>query len=520
MSAPTRPETTSARSNPGGTGSGGVARPRKSGLRRRLDNLSLRWQARLDGAAADRVVPWVSAFVLFVVLASLALAQARSLETGEDLGTYAQATWLINRGEAPVSTITGLDLFAEQASIGFYPVAWLAGLLPVVPTLLVVQAAALAVGVVPLWRLARRVANLRVGAAFTLVVAYSLYPALHDLDLADFHQAALAVPALLGAALFGLERRWLAFAACCVAVLVCRADYGLVVAGLGLLLVIEGERRAGAITAAAALVWTTVALQVIQPGLAEGAFVHANAFAEYGDSPLGVAWGMLVHPLQVLGDITSEQNFTLVVVLLAPVFFLPVLAPRYLLPAIPLECLYLVANASDERAAEPEHAVPMIAFVFVATVFALSRIGRPSVERVVVDRRVLGALLLASAVFFVQEADSSPYRDPLTWGAQDGADAARREAADLVPDDAAVRASPSMLVLVAERQQIELLDAPPNPHVRRAAEGVDVILFDEESAPQWGEEGRRRFSEGLAELGFVRRFNQDGIQVYERAGEA
>lgn len=147
MSAPTRPDTTSPRSGSGGA-AGAATRPRKSSLRRRLDNLSLRWQARLDGAAADRVVPWVSAFVLFVVLASLALAQARSLETGEDLGTYAQATWLINRGEAPVSTITGLDLFAEQASIGFYPVAWLAGILPVVPTLLVVQAAALGIGVV------------------------------------------------------------------------------------------------------------------------------------------------------------------------------------------------------------------------------------------------------------------------------------------------------------------------------------------------------------------------------------
>ena len=490
-------------------------RARRGGLRRRLDNVSLRWQARLDSAWADRVVPWAASGVFFLVLASLALAQAQALQTGQDLGTYAQSAWLINRGEAPVSTITDLDLFAEQAGIGFYLVAWLTKVLPTIPTLLVVQSAALAVGMVPLWRLARRVAHLRVGAAGALLVAYALYPALQDLNLADYHQASLAVPALRGAALFGLEGRWLPFGLCCAAAMACRADYGLVVIGLGALLALEGRRRAGAVTAGVALVWTVVALQAVQPNLADGAFVHADAFAAYGTTPIGVAWGMFTSPLQVLGDIFSEENFRLLVILLAPVFFLPVLAPRYLLPALPLEALYLVANASDDRAARPEHVVPMLAFVFVATVFALSRIGRPSIERVNVDRRVLGALMLASFVFFVQEADSSPYEDPWAWGA-DGADTARRDAAELIPDDAAVRASPSMLPLVAERERVEVLEVAPNPHVRRAAADVDVIAFDELSAPEWGEEGRRRFVEGLAELGFERTFDDQGIQLYVR----
>jgi uncharacterized membrane protein len=492
-------------------------RARKDGFRRRFDNLVLRWQARLDSAWADRVVPWAAAGVFFLILASLALAQARALQTGQDLGTYAQAAWLINRGEAPVTTITDLDLFAEQAGVGFYLVAWLTKVLPTIPTLLVVQSAALAVGMVPLWRLARRVAHLRVGAAGALLVAYALYPALQDLNLADYHQASLAVPALLGAALFGLEGRWIPFGLCCAAAMVCRADYGLVIMGMGALLAIEGNRRAGLITAGVALFWTIVALQVIQPDLADGAFVHADAFASYGSTPLGVAWGMLTSPLEVLGDIFSEENFRLLVILLAPVFFLPVIAPRYLLPALPLEALYLVANASDERAARPEHVVPMLAFVFVATVFALSRIGRPSIERVNVDRRVLGALMLASLVFFVQEADSSPYQDPWAWGA-DASDTARRDAADLVPEDAAVRASPSMLPLVAEREDVEVLVVAANPHVRRAADGVDVIAFDEESAPDWGEEQRRLFVEGLAELGFARTFDEEGIQLYVRVG--
>ena len=49
-------------------------------FRRRVDNVILRWQGRLDCDQADRLAPWVFAVVLFIVLVLLALAQARSLD--------------------------------------------------------------------------------------------------------------------------------------------------------------------------------------------------------------------------------------------------------------------------------------------------------------------------------------------------------------------------------------------------------------------------------------------------------
>ena len=60
-------------------------------LRRRLENLSLRWQARLDSEWADRALPWLATLIMFVVLALLALARARSLEGTADLAAYSQA---------------------------------------------------------------------------------------------------------------------------------------------------------------------------------------------------------------------------------------------------------------------------------------------------------------------------------------------------------------------------------------------------------------------------------------------
>lgn len=496
-----------------------AARPpsRSAALHKRLDHLALRWQARLESDSADRIVPWVTAVVLFLVLGALALGRARSLEAGTDLAAYLQGTWLINHGDPPFVSLTGDHLLAEQAGFVFYPLAWLTRVVPAVPALLLTQAAALSVATVPLWHFARRVARLRGGAALTVLIAYALYPALHNINQADVHLATLALPLLLAAALFGLTDRWRPYAVCVVLVVLCRADYALVVAGLGGLLALEGRRRAGALSAAFGVGWALLALFVVQPYYARGAFVHESAFAAYGSSPLGVVGGMATHPFTVLGDLTAEGNFAILVLLLAPVLFLPVLAPRYLLPVLPLQALYLIANSSAARDPRVEQNVAITAFVFLATTMALSRIGTRTIDRVRVDRRVLGALLLAATVFFVRDSATSPYRAPWQLGGRDATDEARLEAVDRVEAGDAVRASPALLPLLAERPELFPLDAGSHPHVRRAsADDVDVVILDEEAATEWDDDDLRSFHDGMVALGFRRVFTSEGIQVYRR----
>ncbi len=96
------------------------------------------------------------------------------------------------------------------------------------------------------------------------------------------------------------------------------------------------------------------------------------------------------------------------------------------------------------------------------------------------------------------------------------ADQARLDAADLVPEGESVRASPALLPLWPSGEALYELDTTGNPHVRRAAEGVDAILLDAEAAPDWDDEDRRRFQEGLEELGFDEVFAEAGITLYER----
>jgi uncharacterized membrane protein len=488
--------------------------------RRRVEGLVLRWQARLDSEWSDRVLPWLVAAALFVLLAALSLATARSLDGTVDLVAYTQGAWLIREGAEPVITVAdGTHFLAQQAAFAFYPMVAFTYVLPIIPALLVLQAGALALAVVPLWRIARRLADLRVGATATLAFVYALYPVMHNLNLDGFHPEVVAVPGLLAAFYFSATRRWTLFAIFAVVVVSTRADLALAVAGLGGLAFFEGQRRAGAITMAAGLGWTVLAVWVLQPGFGDGSFPHLTEFAEFGDSPGSVLWGLVSQPVDVLSQIFSEQNFNLAVTLFAPVVFLPVLAPRYLIPVLPLQFLYLVADVPAE-VTFGQQTVAITAFVFIATAFALSRIGRRGVEKVIVDRRVLGALLLAGTVFFVRDAASSPYREPWEWGAQDAVDRSRIAAAELIPEEAAVRAAPSVLQVLAERELLYQLDTDERVNVASAVTSVDYVVFDEGGVPDWTAVQRQVFREGLRTSGFRVIHDVEGIVVFERANGA
>ncbi len=489
--------------------------------RKRLDYRLLRWQARFEGSGFNRTAPWVVAALLGVLHLLLALARSRELSQEASLASAMQTVWLIGEGFTPDASLLTHNYLFEQAGFLIYPVALLTMVFPTAVTLMTVQSLALALGVVPLWRLARQVAKLRIGSTLAIVVAYGAYSSIHAVNLAGFHLEALALPALIAAMVAGLRERWIRYGVMIALALSARADLGLVVAGMGITWWVRGQRRLAAITAVAGLTWSAVAILLIQPAFGGGDFPHVDVFADFGgDNPFSVLWGIVTDPPQFLRQLFSEANFRTLVSLLAPVLFLPVVAPRYLLPAVPLYSLYLVADVPEGDLPEAGQAIPITAFVFVALVFGLAKTGRVVVEKVNVDRRVIGALLFTSTVFFVQDAVTSPYERPWSWGRQDRIDAARFEAADLIPEDAVVRAAPKMLPLITERPGLFGLDLPNEPNgfdvalVDEAATGVNWLVFDRSEVSDWETLEVRQFCGRLAVSGWVPVLREAGVQVY------
>lgn len=486
-------------------------------FRRGFERWSLRFQARLDSPWADRVLPWLLAAVLFLLLAALSLSQYRSFDNGTELARYVQAAWKLGEGIDPGVGIDGRHFLAQQAAVGFIPLGWLLQFVPIGPSLLVLQSAFLALGVVPLWRIARNQADLRVGATLTLCFAYMFYPALHNINLADFHLEAVAPAALLGAIHFAKIGRWWRFGLLVVVVLSARADLSLAVVGLGILLALGGNRKAGLFTALAGVAWLVSAFALVEVFAGEGIYPHVDAFDRWGDTPWGSLWGLVKSPLEALEVLLSRQSFDQLVFLLAPLLFLPMVAPRYVLPIMPLEALYLLSNIGEDRFGNPEQDMAPMAFLFVAAAFALSQAGRIRGKRTLIDPRVLGAIVLTVSVFFVRDSISSPYQRPWAWSTRDVSDFALISAVDELPEDALVRASSSVLPQVAERRRAFVLDtADEFVRADAAAEGVNVIVLDLAQAPEWTITQVIDFSDRLNQLGFDQASAADNIFVYRR----
>ena len=486
-------------------------------FRRRFNSQMMRWQARLEAGWADRYLPWVGATALTLIYFTLAEARVRSLDAGTDLAGAAQGMWLISHGHAPDLTITGSHLLAQHLPIGMYPVAYLTRLVPAIPTLLMLQALGIALGVVPLWVIARNVAGLRVGAAVAISVAYGASPTLNNLNLADFHPGAIAVAPLLAAALFAFRSQWRLFALMSFLTVIWSAELGLVIAGLGVLIILMGARQVGTITILAGFAWTVIAVLILEPRYGSTGFIAPGAFKAYGSNAFSIAGGMLVHPHKVIGDLLDAENIRLIVALLAPLLFLPVLAPRYLVPALPLQALYLVADVPVRGNGSNEFGLPLTVFAFVAAIFALNRMGRRSIERVVVDRRVLIALVVGAIGFFCTDAVNSPYQRPWSWGREDVSDHARHEVADSLAESLPVRASPTMLPLLAERPAVYPLGVTPD--ARAATARVDRVVVTDQDV-QWTADQWQQFRGGMALQQFVLIYDRAGVKVYTRLSSA
>jgi hypothetical protein len=486
-----------------------IARRRNS----RLDWLLLRWQARLDAAWADRVVPWALAGLLFLVYFSIALARVDRLDTGSDLARAVQAAWLIGHFESPDTTIgTDVNYFGLGLPLAFVPIALLTRILPATGTILAAQSASLALGVVPIWLLARRAANLRVGAAGALVVAYALHPAVLDLSLADFHPMAMALTPLVAAAYAAERRRWRQLAVFCVLAVALSAELGLVVAMLGIILVLEGERRAGTVTGLLGLAWTVGSVLFVQHRLGSG-FVDVGAFDSYGDSGLEVLIEMLRNPFRPLADLVAQENLEVVVWILAPLLFVPLVSVRKLVPALPLQAMYFIADVPLTGPNGGGRVVPLLAFAFVAAPFGLARLGRRSLERVLVDHRLLLLLVTAAVAGLLTTSVIGPYGDG--WARDREGREEMRAILAAIPDDVSVRVPESLATEVAQRSRVEILDPDDDAPVTLTA-GVDALVVDEGTLDDLDPYDRFLLRRRIEERGFVLVERVEGLNLFVR----
>lgn len=252
-----------------------------------------------------------------------------------DLGYYVQLTWNLARGAGPYVSLPEMHAWGDHLSPIMYlfvPAFWLA---PGPGVLLVAQSIALALGGLAVFALAtQRLGDERPAAVFA--VLYLLNPSLHGINVRDFHSAALAIPLLLAAIYFAeAGRPWL-FATAVLLTLATREDAAIAVVGLGLWLAFT--RRCwmlGGVTTASALALLIADTRWIIPYFRGAPYPHLGRFAQLGHSVPEILETLVLHPWRVLTTVLTTSRLVYLGALLAPLAFLPLLAPGTLVGLVP-----------------------------------------------------------------------------------------------------------------------------------------------------------------------------------------
>lgn len=285
-----------------------------------------------------RPLLWTATGAFACGFSALAVLRDRAFAAGRfDLGNMTQAIWSTADGRFLEVT----DLSGEQISrlgahfdpilAAFAPLWWL---WPDPSFLLVVQAAAVALGAPAVFLLARRrLDSERAGLAFAL--AYLLYPPVQWLVVNEFHPVALATPLLLWAFWFLEDDRLIAFAIVAAAACLTKEHVGLLVAALGIWhWLSHGRRREGLGIAAGGVLVAVLAIAVVVPHYAPGGgSPFAARYESVGGSPGGIVRTAVTHPTRFADAAGERRDARYASQLVWPLALLPLLSPASLTAA-------------------------------------------------------------------------------------------------------------------------------------------------------------------------------------------
>jgi len=399
----------------------------------------------------ERVLPWLMSLVFAGLYATLSVAgferlQARSF----DLGIFEQAIRHYANLQAPIVDLEGAghNFLGDHWNPAIVVFAPFYRLFPTPVTLLVGQAVAIALAVVPITRAGMRHlgrwSGVAVGLAFGM--SYGIQAAVNF----DVHEVCLAVPLLAFSLEALLARRWTATVAWAAPLVLVKEDLGLTVATLGLVLVLMGARRWGLGLVAFGLTSFALTMTVLIPHFAAAGgtsrLSELSAQSGAGDSLLH---RILSLPLNV---VQSEPKATTVLLLLGVTAGLAMRSPLVIMVLPTLGWRFLSSNEFFWGQLF-HYDVVLMPIVFAALIDGAVRARRDGWRLVRWYARAAPTLALLVGVFLCTRY---PFRDlvnPATYQPSPRAQAAERILSK-IPDGATVETDLGLLGQLTHRTRV------------------------------------------------------------------
>src|SRR5438876_17911 len=295
---------------------------------------------------ARAVTAGVGAYALlmgFLVATRHAALQTPAL----DLGYYVQVVWSIAHGHGAYVTLPSMHAWGDHFSPVLYLLVPLGRLVPGGTVLVLAQTVVLCSGAVAVFvYAARRLHSVSDAArpAAALALLYLANPSLHGINIRDIHPQAFAVAFLVwAAAAFDAQRYgW------CVLALVLtlggREDAAIAVVGFGLWLALARRRWAlGAAVVAVSVLVLLVDLTWVMPYFRGSPYPHLDRYRHLGASVPEILVTLVARPWRWAPIVLTLPKLAYLAAMLAPLGFLPLLAPRSLAAAVPGRAMNLLS---------------------------------------------------------------------------------------------------------------------------------------------------------------------------------
>lgn len=340
---------------------------------------------------SSRRLVWLLIVVYLFTFGALSLGRHLSFESHAlDLATMSQTAWNTAHGRPLEYTplleeaTTAAPPIASRLTSGkleliFLVIAPFYRLRSDPALLILLQTLALGLSAWPLYLTLRRLLDAD-RPALVLTAAYLVYLPLHYVNVADFHPSAL-IPFFLSWAMYALTTgRVRLYIVAAGGALLCRVDAALVLAGLGILLLLREQWGWGGATLAAGVGWFLADFFVVVPW-AEAWYgpdplgLVSQRFGQYGSGPIEIVVGMAGRPIEVLGLLTEREKIQTGFDLMMPLGGLPLVAPLWLLPILPLAFVNLLADSAWQGTVQAHYFAPILPFLFVAAGIAIRRIS-------------------------------------------------------------------------------------------------------------------------------------------------
>ncbi len=337
------------------------------------------WDHKLFTQQAPKAVLGVAIAAYIAVLCTLSLIKHANLHTHNDLAIHAQVIWNTGQGRLFETTLLEdrpTNYLGHHFSPALVLLIPLYTLWPDARLLLIVQSVLLALGAVPIFMLVRRQTGSQL-LAISLSLAYLLFPALHYVNLFDFHEVILGVPLLSFAAYWLLTKRYrLLFVFLGLSLLV-KEEMAFIAFAFGLYIaIVQGRRRLGLLVTLLAIGWGILTMRIIMPSIAGHSFFPVGRYGYLGSSFGEMASSLVRNPVLVVEHLLVPAKFRFLLYLLVPLAFLPLVGFDTLLLSVPTIAYLLLSDYEPQYSIQYHYAALLIPLLVMAAATGAARLVR------------------------------------------------------------------------------------------------------------------------------------------------